>query len=598
MTITNGQAAKFLLDFSVRLHEATFVDRLQRVDRLKRGLGDGRRTQKPVGRVAAYLDRLDHLEEAILSPEDPRVRERNTNFLKNRLKRSLYESLVIDKIPDSYFEKHSYEDEDVLADRIREDQRASLDRWVDHLVSESTDYPPWFTYWILSSIHQLGHYQNGTFNKRSNSTVHPFAELNPQALAKTRDIVTQNIQNNIKSPNFKKIYESQLAELLPSENQELQQTKGEWVKYANKSEDAGKLVESLNGHNTGWCIAEEHTAKDYLKRSEIHVFYSLDDQNNPTIPRATIVLSQNNEIINEIRGISEGQHLDIHITDLVEEKLTEFPNLLEHEEALKNMKRIKRIYDKHRTQEYLTDEDLIFLYQVKQRIKTFGEEEHIDPLVREIIKNRRQGEDLKRAYASIFPDFFSNPTFFEGDLDLRGATNLQEGGFTFPKHIEGNIYLNNLVDAENTTFPETVSGGFIAPELEKAENTKFPQTVGRNFFTPSLKYIENTIFPETIGGDMDVTSLTSAENVKFPKKVGGNVRLSLLEKAKNTEFPETVCGSFYSPRLASAENVKFPKKVGKMFQVAFRVASPVRHYENIQLPETVNGKPPGYFIFS
>ena len=478
MVVTNDDGAKFLLYFFKRLHEADFVDRLQRVDRLSAGLGSGRRTKRPVGRVAAYLDRLDRLAVVVFGSDDARVRERNANFLKRRLKSRLHASWVMDELPESYVKSRGHEFGGVEAERVRGDQVASLDRWVDYLVSESAaDYSSWFKYWVLESMPHLGSYKNGTFNKRSKDTVAPFAELNTLALARTRDVVMRNVQSGSQSLSFKRIYESQLAELLPSENQELQQVEGEWVKYSDKEKDGERLFESLNGHHTGWCIAEEGSAGFYVGLGEIHVFYSLDDQKRPTIPRAAIV--RQNDEITDVSGIAENDNLDDYVIKVVEEKLYELPNNERSLEALRDLNRLNEIYGKHLRQDFdfLTDDDLVFLYEVERPIKRFGLLGGIYPRVREVMKNRRQGEDVMRAYRAVFPDFCSNPVF-EGDVNLRVVTNVKDG-LKLPEHVKGDVNLERLESSEGLDLPKTIDGRLGLPYRLSVEGLlELPDSVG------------------------------------------------------------------------------------------------------------------------
>ena len=213
MVVENKLGAVFLHKAGLGLHVKPVVEGLQAT------LEKEHRTQRPVSRIEALVDHMDGLDDAGLS-----------DFLKERL----YESgrMLKDEsdIPKSYVEKRAHASIDDLAARIRGDQEASLDRWVGLFVSERDEFPSWFSLWVIDSVTRLGYFENGGFNRRTAKTVAPFAELNKTAVAKTRDAVMGLIKSNDYGnfPSFGKAYASQLAELFPSEEQELREIRGEW----------------------------------------------------------------------------------------------------------------------------------------------------------------------------------------------------------------------------------------------------------------------------------------------------------------------------------------------------------------------------------
>lgn len=69
--------------------------------------------------------------------------------------------------------------------QIQEDQRASLDTWINYLSSPDAMYPDWAKYWAFRSITQMGGYnkKDKKFGKRTIDTVHAFPTLNAGCLA-------------------------------------------------------------------------------------------------------------------------------------------------------------------------------------------------------------------------------------------------------------------------------------------------------------------------------------------------------------------------------------------------------------------------------
>ncbi|MDP3729516.1 MAG: hypothetical protein Q8R26_02065, partial [bacterium] len=103
----------------------------------------------PTDRIEAYTDRLENI---FLNP-DERTRERNLEMLRPKI----YDSLIIkrDNFPDSYFElqkriaRERGQAVEEIPENVREqmmdvaieDQKASLDAWMDYLTSEDAVYP-------------------------------------------------------------------------------------------------------------------------------------------------------------------------------------------------------------------------------------------------------------------------------------------------------------------------------------------------------------------------------------------------------------------------------------------------------------------------
>lgn len=232
-----------------------------------------------------------------------------------------------------------------LTEQIISDQERSFDVWLNYLTSpEAENYPRALKYWALAEAVKLGPYDSSKrkFSKREKNTVAPLPELNPQALALSFDFISKKYAGeSISLPNLSKEQKEALEKAIASESfaslyawsleyvrllrlpeQRLAETRGEWRVFPRGS-DPKALTQQLQGFSTGWCIAAEGTAQSYLTKSDIHIFYSLDEKGKPTIPRAAIVTD--GETISEVRGIANSQNIDSYITPTVDSKLKQMP---------------------------------------------------------------------------------------------------------------------------------------------------------------------------------------------------------------------------------------------------------------------------------
>jgi hypothetical protein len=348
---------QFLHQRNSRLHTTKPVEHQQERNRLR---GE-RATQKPADKIADWLEVIEQTHMG--HRDDPRVLDRIKNYY--------HKQYVIkpEDIPEGYFDnqrrlarEQGYGDIEIsaeqraqLAEVIVSDQQSTLDIWVDYFSSPDSDgTPTWAKYWAFTGMVKLSTYdkEQHAFGTRSKGTVAPFPDLNREALAYTIDAVVkkaekQTIPSEAEDPEFKKLlqganfgklYAHAIEKVTPAEESELQTTAGKWIKYDQGSAHV-PLVESLQGHGTGWCTAGESTAQAQLETGDFYVYYSHDKKGNPTIPRIAIRMNGQRQIA-EVRGIAHEQNLDpiIGNADILDEKLQEFgqegekmfPSLLYH----------------------------------------------------------------------------------------------------------------------------------------------------------------------------------------------------------------------------------------------------------------------------
>lgn len=374
-------------------------------------------SQNPQERIQNYLDRFSD----VLNREDPDKRERGIEALKH----VLHKKFIIkpDEIPENYFANQQRiareqghgdveigdEQRQQLTEVIITDQKSSLDKWIDYLASPDATYPDWLKYYATRSILSMGEYnkERKAFTKRTEGTTKPFPDLNREALAYVLDVIDkkykgekinlatleaedkEQFQKLLQGENFAKLYAWAVEKVTPESQDLLTNTEGEWVKYDQDS-DHMPLVESLQGHGTGWCTAGESTAQTQLEGGDFYVYYSNDKDGKATIPR--VAIRMNGEDIGEVRGIAAEQNLDPYIGGVVQEKLKEFPDGAEYEKKTEDMKFITAIENKVKKGEELNKDELIFLYEINRPIYGFGYEN--DPRIKELREQRNVEEDM------------------------------------------------------------------------------------------------------------------------------------------------------------------------------------------------------------
>ena len=382
----------------------------------------GEKPTRPEARIQEYLD---YLKES-LDKNNPHREKKLAHF-----KQTLYDKFVIkpNEIPESYFDtqrrlarEQGYCDIEITdevrrqsAEIIITDQKSSLDNWVDYLASPDATYPDWLKYWAIRNILGMGEYdkEKKLFGKRRKDTVKPFPDIDREALAYVLDAVKKKYggeYDRIYGPleeddqrwedllmsgneNFAKLYACAIEKVTPASPEQLADTAGKWIKYP-KGSDHTTLVQSLQGHGTGWCTAGESTARTQLDAGDFYIFYSMDTKGQPTVPRAAIRMQENS--IAEVRGIGPDQNLDPHIGKVAQNKLAEFPDGKLYEKKNQDMNQLTAIENKIQRKEDLTGADLVFLYEIDSSIQGFGYQK--DPRIQEL----RQQRDPKADAPLVF----------------------------------------------------------------------------------------------------------------------------------------------------------------------------------------------------
>lgn len=488
---------QFLHQKNPELHTIPAIQKRQ--ERLKQ---DGLPiSEKPADKIFEYLKRI----EKIINPAPlERVEDNNKSFDRKErniriLSQFLYNKVIVrpENIPIRCFKQG---DRNEVTERIITDQKSSLDNWIDYFTSpESSAYPVWAKYWAFSGMLKLSTFDEKkySFGVRAKNTIAPFPELNREALVYAMEAIISRVEKRnmvvgvdnlrfqklLQGASFEKLYAWAIERVTPKKENEPLNMTGEWKKY-DRSSDHLSLVRSLAGYGTGWCVRGERTAKDYLVWDDIFVYYLHNKQNKPIIPRLIIIVRDNK--IREIRGVGYQQNIDPQIleSNILDEKLKEFQGddndgVMEYRKRLTGLRLFEKIYIKIKDKQELTKDDLLFLYEINEKIGWFGYRQ--DPRMDEVggvLRSRNQREDI--SFITGFSEEEISMTkeealsgkikFHYGDLDLIGVTSAKE--LKLPESISGNLKLFELTSIEGLGLPKSVSGIVYFGSLDPGEKIK------------------------------------------------------------------------------------------------------------------------------
>ena len=519
----------------------------------------------PEEKIRKYISRLEHAHEL----------SKKSEHSLELLKKFYYDKYLIKKLPESYINlqkriarEEGYGDiyvsdktKEKMLNQVIEDQKSTLDLWIDYFMSEDAMYPTWFKVYAFKGILGLSTYdkEKQEFGKRTDKTTTPFIDLNMEALSKVYDILKSEIgENNLtdeerkilsKGESFKKLYTYYLINL-DSKIINNDETEGIWIKY-DMGSDYMPLWESLQGKNTGWCTAGKETAKIQLENGDFYVYYTKDENGEYKNPRIAIRMDGTNKIA-EVRGISKNQNLEPNMELIIDKKLEEFPDRDEYKKKVHDMKRLTLIEEKQKNNQELSLDDLKFLYEVDSEIKGFGYEK--DPRIEEIISKRNKRKDVAFVYDINEDEIaFSKEEWEEnkdrikvyyGDLDLSHLISAK--GLILPNIISGNLNLSSLKSAEGLTLPNIMNGNLNLTGLKSAEGLKLPNIIKGDLYLDHLLNAEGLKLPNTIEGSLFLDGLTSVEGLVLPNTIKGDLYLSSLTSIAGLVLPISLFGKVHS----------------------------------------------------
>ena len=569
-------------------------------------------------RLLDYFNRLEEVHK--------RVAESKSKTGENMLKNFYYDLYVIkpENIPEAYFQNQvriarergmgnitlTEEDRKRYADAAIEDQKLTLDKWIDYFLydEEGKSWEMWEKYWVFQGLQSLGKYDKETkkFAKRDDTTVYPFPPVEKEYIFTTIHLMEEYIKSKtgdeeikaaLGNADFKQIYEYVIKQSMLKGECKSKAIEGKWVKYEQGS-DYHVLRDSLQGYYTGWCTAAgESFARDQLAGGDFYVYYSLDENGDAKVPRIAIRMDGKNKI-GEIRGIADGQNMESEMMPILNKKLDEFPDKDNYLKSVHDMELLTLIDRKVSHNMELSVDEIRFLYEADRKIIGFGQRE--DPRINEIKQKRNKVKDYNLV--------FKYNKEFNGDLDLRDLTSV-EGLDLTGVNIGGSLNLSGLTSTEGLKLPESIGGGLVLSGLTSAEGLDLTRVniggaldlsgltsaegldltltnIWGTLYLSGLTCADGLELPKNINRSLDLSGLTCADGLELPKNINGFLNLSGLKNAKGLDLSGVNIGdALYLDGLTSAEGLDLSGvNIGDTLNLS-RLTST----EGLKLPESIGG---------
>lgn len=514
------------------------------------------------------------------------------------LKLFYYDKYVIKELPEDYVElqkriakERGYGDIDVteemkekMLEEIQNEQKTSLNSWINYLTNKDAMYPMWFKYYAFQGMIKLGKFdkEKGEFTKRTSSTVTPFIEINPEILGQMYNILSKTINKEelteqeeqalSNGESFKKLYKYFLVGNY-KENENKEETKGVWIKY-EQGDNYKELWQSLQGKNTGWCTAGEEMCRRQIKSGDFYVYYTYDKKGKPTNPRIAIRMNGKN-IIGEIRGIDPDQNLEAEMLPILKEKLQEFPDKDKYLKKEHDMSLLTKIDNKIQNKEELTKEEIKFLYEIDYEIEGFGWQK--DPRIEQIREKRNYKEDLlkylkmpreliafsideinsKTKLAYIDNKFFNSKSLSECKKLLKIYESIKEERI-IKKEDKKKVkeYEANGLFLFDTTFKQMISE--IISKIKKLfKYNDIAKRYGLTFQNVALSKEDflkrNNMF--MYAGDLKIEDTKVPDYLKSIKYIYGNANFGNLESAEGLENLKVIHGEADFHSLKSGDGL-------------------------------------------
>lgn len=540
-------------------------------------------SQSPNLRIQNYLDRLEHLA---LDPKKGQKRKNMPDGSNRPRALSLLREMVMNEYVRPNKEKLAEGaamveeraarqmgiDMQYGAEQLEErgeiavkDLEGSLDQWISYLSDLNEPYPTWFRYYAFRNILELGEYDKDKqeLPKRTAGTNRLFPDIDRGALARIQDIIecskdpnalerfrqaqkttdtpeeellTKEKAKTFSNLSFAKQYvESikQAGEITPEMREE---TKGKWIKYGQDS-DPTALWASLQNKGTAWCTKGFATALTQLKGGDFYVYYTLDKQGEPKIPRIAIRMQDGN--ISEARGVADSQqNLEGNMIDIAEEKMKELPGKERYQKISKDMKEMTRLSKKQEKSEPLAKDELVFLYELNSPIEGFGYNK--DPRIDELKELRNAEEDMliifectKEEVAHTAEEVTENTKAYLGKWNvgvfnkIKNFPNIQYLYESFP---DKKIFTYNLVTNPEIDSAQKVLDGLKAKNIYTSLYAE--DIINKTEFSPeSTEYnlvqftVEQLGFSEGATTDEIYAKAEELDLELCPAEVGPHLRL-------------------------------------------------------------------------
>lgn len=533
-----------------------------------------RNTNAKFENISSYIERLEKIFKKI----------KNNPIYINRIKQLFYNKYIIkrENIPNinqnqTRYKRKRKNDEQlnlIHQEQVINDQKASLDTWLDYFISKESDHiPMWAKFWAFQGMIKLGTYNKISmqYNKREKNNTGVFAELNKEALNMTiqylrkmlnkEKIEDKDLELLVKSGSFKKVYEIMLRKT-KKETSDIYD--GIWVRF-DKGSNPINMVSSIQGYNTEWCIAGCGTAYQQLNQGDFYIYYTKNNKGEYKVPRLAIRM-ENDNIIREICGVADKQNIEENFEKIIKDKIKNFKDKDEFYAGIQQLEYLTYIHQKWLKDEELTKEELMFLYEINNDI--LGVVPKKDPRINEILNSRNIREDLALIFNSREDEIaldeyelYDNPTkivclynsltiddqkvnfpkllFVKGNITGSYLKNVN--GFKSLRRIGGDVNLDSLIDAKGFKNVVSIGGSVNCPNLKTSIGFENLVSIGYNAYFPCLV--------DTIGfSDLRIIGLKSF----YPKYA--EAYFPNVINATGMDKLEVVKGTFIFPNLKSLKH--------------------------------------------
>ena len=288
---------------------------------------------------------------------------------------------------------------------------------------------------------------------------------------------------------------------------------GIWVTYTK--DKLSELNDLLKNKKTGWCIENEETARIYLKYSNINIYYTKDENGEYTVPRLGIL--KTNPYKETIIGILSHEQIEPEMIDVLEEKLNKFKDRYKYQKQIKDTKELINIENKINNNEELTKDELLFLYEIEESIKTFGYD-----LQKKLTKLKSK-RDTKKDLSTIFN--CDESLIGDKEEDLKDRNIL--------------VYIGNIDSQEETN------------------ETYIPKVVIGNINLPKLKTSKGLENLSLVLGDLNLSELKESTNLNSLMRVQGNLNISSLTYPDGLENLFLVEKYVYAGSLKTLQGIEY-----------------------------------------
>ena len=546
-----------------------------------------RKSDTPEEKISRYLDRLERIHN----------RAKDDKHKMDILKEYYYKKYIIQELPESYvnlqksiFRGEGHGNLQVTTDikkryleEIQENQKKSLDSWIEYLSSDDAMYPMWFKNYAFQGMIKLSNFdkEKREFGKRTKTTTNPYIELNREVLALIYNILSSEVGNKTLTDeeikalengiSFKKLYTYYLTKQNYKEAKN-KSNEGIWVKY-DQGSDSKILCDSLQGKNTGWCTAGYEIAKSQLKNGDFYIYYTKNDSGEFSEPRIAIRMEDKNEIL-EVRGVSKDQNLEEEMIDIAEKKLDEFPDKEKYKKKVHDMKYLTLIEKKINLNQDLTMKELKFLYEIDYRIEGFGWKK--DPRIEEIQNMRNRRKDLAYIFncpenkiatnTDEFLESLNNGIQIEYCSSYLDLTDIETAdNIIFPKKSSDSIYLSNLKKANEIIVYKDFDQYIDMEHLNNVQKLVVKENFKGRLILSNLKSVKDLTILKNCSGSISLEQLKSAFGLKISNNFSGYLNLSGLQTTLGLNLSNDFVGTLNLDGIKSLYNFKFPERLSGLF---------------------------------